>query len=107
MCWKEVAYSFLDGFFGYNQVLIKLEDPHKMGFATKWGIFSYKVMPFGLTNAPTMFQRVMSHAFKYYLSVFLEIFMEDLCVHTFKRQEHIAHLCQVFVLCLVHLSKSR
>ena len=61
------AYNFLDGFSGYNQVSIKLEDQHKMAFATKWGIFAYRVMPFGLTNAPATFQRLMSHAFKEYL----------------------------------------
>ncbi|MCO5551659.1 hypothetical protein L7F22_005163 [Adiantum nelumboides] len=61
------AYSFLDGFLGYNQLAIKLEDQHKMVFATEWGIFAYRVMPFGLTNAPVTFQRLMSHAFKEYL----------------------------------------
>ena len=35
------AYSFLDGFLGYNQVSIKEEDEHKMAFATKWGIHAY------------------------------------------------------------------
>ncbi|MCO5561602.1 hypothetical protein L7F22_015223 [Adiantum nelumboides] len=46
------AYSFLDGFLGYNQLAIKLEDQHKMAFTTNWGIFAYRVTPFGLTNAP-------------------------------------------------------
>ena len=54
------AYSFLDGFSHYNQVSIKQEDQHKMDFATKWGIYTYRVMPFGLTNAPATFQRLMS-----------------------------------------------
>ena len=49
------AYSFLDGFSGYNQVSIKPEDQHKTPFAIEWGIFSYKVVPFGLTNAPATF----------------------------------------------------
>ena len=76
------AYSFLDGFSGYNQVSIKEEDQHKTAFATKWGIYAYRVMPFGLTNAPATFQRLMTHAFKEYLRIFLEIFMDDLCIHT-------------------------
>ena len=53
------AYSFLDGFSGYNQVSIKPEDQHKIAFATEWGIFAYKVMPFGLTNGLATFQRLM------------------------------------------------
>lgn len=95
-------YSFLDGFSGYNQVSVKKEDQHKMAFATKWGIFAYKVMPFGLTNAPAMFQRLMSHAFKEYLRVFLEIFMDDLCVHSLVRMEHVEHLKLVFEKCRVY-----
>ena len=100
------AYSFLDGFFGYNQVSIDPKDQHKTSFAMEWGIFAYRVMPFGLTNAPATFQRLMCHAFKEYLRDFLEIFMDDLCIHSSDRMEHIEHLkkifekCQVYSICL-------
>ena len=80
----------------------KKEDQHKTAFATEWGIFAYKVMPFGLTNAPATFQRLMSHAFKEYLRIFLEIFMDDLCVHSLVRTEHIEHLKLVFEKCRVY-----
>ena len=96
------AYSFLDGFSRYNQISIDPKDQHKMAFASKQDTFSYKVMPFGLTNAPTTFQRLMSHAFKEYLRVFLEVFMDDLCVHSLRRQEHIQHLTKVFDPCRVY-----
>ena len=86
------AYSFLDGFSGYNQVSIKPEDWHKTSFATKWGIFAYRVMPFGLTNAPATFQRLMNHAFKEYIRDFLEVYMDDLCIHSNKRAKHVEHL---------------
>ncbi|MCO5559260.1 hypothetical protein L7F22_012855 [Adiantum nelumboides] len=69
---EKEAYSFLDGFSGYNQLLTNPKDQHKTAFATEWGIFAYKVMPFGLTNVPTTFQRLMSLAFKEYLKNFLE-----------------------------------
>ena len=90
------AYSFLDGFSGYNQVSIAPQDQHKIAFATKWGIFAYRVMPFGLTNASATFQRLMVHAFKAYLQDFLEIFMDDLCIHSKDRTEHIEHLTKIF-----------
>ena len=102
----KAAYSFLDGFSGYNQVSIDPKDQHKTAFATEWGIFAYRVMPFGLTNAPATFQRLMCHAFKEYLRDFLEIFMDDLCIHSSDRMEHIEHLkkifekCQVYSICL-------
>ncbi|MCO5587407.1 hypothetical protein L7F22_041355 [Adiantum nelumboides] len=72
------AYSFLNGFSGYNQLAIKSEYQHKMAFAAEWDIFAYRVIPFGLTNAPATFQKLMSHAFKKYLRQFLEIYMDDL-----------------------------
>ena len=56
-------------------------------------------MPFGLTNAPTTFQRLMSHAFKDYLRIFLEVYMDDLCVHSILREDHIDHLRKVFEKC--------
>ena len=59
-------------------------------------------MPFGLTNALATFQRLMSHAFKEYLRIFLEIFMDDLCVHTLKREDHVPQLRQVFDKCRVY-----
>jgi len=42
--------SFLDGFFGYNQVFVHLDDQEKTSFTTPWGTFMYAKMPFGLMN---------------------------------------------------------
>jgi hypothetical protein len=35
------AFSFMDGFSGYNQIQIKPEDQHKMAFICPWGTFAY------------------------------------------------------------------
>ncbi len=43
--------SFMDGFSGYNQILMAPEDMTKTTFVTEWGIYYYTVMPFGLKNA--------------------------------------------------------
>ncbi|MCO5582067.1 hypothetical protein L7F22_035958 [Adiantum nelumboides] len=91
------AYSFLDGFLGYNQLLIDPKDQHKIAFATEWGIFAYKVMPFGLTNAPATFQRLMSHAFKEYLRNFLEVYMDDVSVCSSIRADPFEHLKKVLM----------
>jgi len=45
------AFSFMDGFSGYNQIKMALEDREKTSFITPWGAFCYLVMPFGLINA--------------------------------------------------------
>ena len=48
----------------------------------------------------------MSHAFKEYLCDFLEVYMDDLRVHSKDRMDHIEHLklvfekCQVYRICL-------
>ena len=48
-------FSLLDGFFGYNQVLVSEEDRIETMFRTKWGTFAYRRMPFGLINAGATF----------------------------------------------------
>jgi hypothetical protein len=49
------AFSFMDGFSGYNQIQIKPEDQQKMEFICTWGTFAYRKMPFGLKNAGATF----------------------------------------------------
>ena len=48
---KLVMLSFMDGFSGYNKILMALEDMEKTTFITEWGTYCYRVMPFGLKNA--------------------------------------------------------
>ncbi|MCO5569648.1 hypothetical protein L7F22_023364 [Adiantum nelumboides] len=65
------AYSFLDGYSGYNQITIALEDQAKTAFITELCVFTFRVMAFGLTNAPATFQRLINTAFKEYLRTFV------------------------------------
>ena len=43
--------TFMDAFFGYNQILMAEEDQEKTAFVTSQGLYCYKVMPFELKNA--------------------------------------------------------
>jgi len=52
-------YCFLNGYSGYNQIPIALEDQEKITFTYPFGMFAYRQMPFGLCNAPAMFQHCM------------------------------------------------
>ena len=91
--------SMLDGFLGYNQVVIKDEDRHKTTFTTPWGTFEYLRMPFGLTNAGATFQRAMDYAFKELIGKIIEIYQDDLTVFSKERSSHIDHLRKVFERC--------
>jgi hypothetical protein len=48
-------YCSLDGYFGYNQVLVDPEDQEKITFTCPFGMFAYCRMSFGLCNAPATF----------------------------------------------------
>ena len=47
--------SMLDGFSGYNQVAIHLDDQEKTSFTTPWCTFMYAKIPFGLMNVGATF----------------------------------------------------
>jgi hypothetical protein len=42
------AYSFLDGYLGYHQIFIALDDRYKTAFVIDWEAFIWKVMSFGV-----------------------------------------------------------
>ena len=48
-------YCFFDGYSGYNQIEIALEDQEKTIFTCPFGTFAFRNMPFGLCNAPRTF----------------------------------------------------
>ncbi|CAN6562539.1 unnamed protein product [Malus baccata var. baccata] len=58
-------YCFLDGYSGYNQIVIAPDDQEKTTFTCPFGTFAYRRMPFGLCNAPATFQRCMDVTFDF------------------------------------------
>jgi hypothetical protein len=92
------AFSFMDGFSGYNQIQIKPEDQHKTAFICPWGTFSYRKMPFGLKNAGATFQRAMSFSF-HDLKHIVEAYLDDLASRSRKRTDHPTHLRLIFERC--------
>ena len=95
-------YSFLDGFSGYNQVLVAQEDREKTTFVTEWGAFASNVMTFGLKNAPATFQRMVQGIFRDYLTSFMRVFLDDFSVFG-EKTEHLAQLR----LCLQRCKETR
>jgi len=70
--------SLLDGFLGFNQILVHPNDQDKTAFITPWGTFKYVKMPFGLKNAGATFQRAIDIAFAKEIHDFLVIYLDDL-----------------------------
>jgi hypothetical protein len=73
-------YCFLDGYSGYYQIEIALEDQGNTTFTCPFGTFAFRRMPFGLCNAPATFQRCMVSIFSDMVEKFMEVFMDDLSV---------------------------
>ena len=65
------VYSFLDGFSGYNQIRMHMEDQEKTAFVTEWGVFVAMVMMFGLKTATTTFQGIIMEIFGEYILAFM------------------------------------
>jgi hypothetical protein len=88
--------SMLDGFFGYNQIMVHPDDQEKTTFTTPWGTFMYAKIPFGLMNAGENFERHMDIVFvdeKYKLIV---IYLDDITIFSNYDDEHLKHVKRVF-----------
>ena len=85
-------FSLLDGFSGYNQVLVAKEDILKTTFRTKWGTFTYIRMPFGLINAGATFHRAMDIAFRGLIGRSAVVYLDHITIFSKRREEHTFHL---------------
>ena len=72
---------FLDGYSGYNQIVIAPEDQEKTTFSCPFGTFAFRRKPFGLCNAPGTFQICMKSIFSDLVEEVMEIFMDDFTVY--------------------------
>jgi len=70
-------YCFLDGYFGYNQIVVDPNDQEKTTFTCPFGVFAYRRMPFGVCNAPATFQRCVMAIFADMVEKCIKVFMDD------------------------------
>lgn len=92
-------FSLLDGYSGYNQILVKESDQFKTTFTTKWGTMAYRRMPFGLSNARATFQKAMDMAFKNLMYKFFLVYLDDVTIYSKVANQHIDHLRQILQRC--------
>jgi hypothetical protein len=80
----------------YEQIRVEPADVWKTAFATVYGTMVSHVMQQGDCNAPATFQRLMTHLFREYISLFVHVFLDDIFVFSNTIDEHEEHLGLVF-----------
>ena len=92
-------YRFLDGYSGYNQISIALEDQNKTTFTCPYGTSAFKRIPFGLCNASASVQRCMMFIFSDIVEDTIEVFMDDFSVVGDSFDHCLNHLSEVLKRC--------
>jgi hypothetical protein len=88
-------FCYLDGYSGYHQILINLNDQNKTTFTCPYGTFAYMRMSFGLCNSPSSFQRCMMAIFSDLIEMVMEVFMDDFSVYGKTFENCLANLDKV------------
>nr|KYP40867.1 Transposon Ty3-I Gag-Pol polyprotein [Cajanus cajan] len=73
---RQSFFYYFDGYSGYLQIPLALQDQAKSTFTCPYGTFAYKWMLFGLCIARTIFQRCMMTIFSNFIKDYIEIFMD-------------------------------
>ena len=92
-------YCSLDGYSGYNQIAIALEDQEKTTFTCPYDTYAFRRIPFGLCNALATFQRCMMSIFSDLVKVIMEIFMDDFSVYGSSFESYLENLETVLQRC--------
>ena len=71
----------LDGYLGYNQIMVDPKYQEKTTFTCPYRTFTFKTMPIGLCNAPVTFQRCMTAIFSDLIENIMEVSMDDFFVY--------------------------
>lgn len=92
-------YCFLDGYSGYNQIVVSLNDQEKITFTYPYGMFAYRRLPFGLCNALGTFSRCMMGIFSDMIDKIVEVFMDVFSVFGDSFADCLANLERVLEQC--------
>ena len=87
---KHTHFCFLDGYSGFSQIFVSIDDQEKTTFTCPFDTFAYRRMPFGLCNAPATFQRCMTAIFSDFGEQIVEVFMDDFSIYGTSFDDYIA-----------------
>ena len=88
--------SFMDGFLGYNQIKMALEDMEKTSIITPWGTYCYKAIPFGLKNVGATYQRAATTLLHDLIHKEVEVYVDDMIMKSKDHEGHILALQKFF-----------
>lgn len=88
--------SFMDAFFGYNQIRMAESDQEKTSFTTDRGLYCHTVMPFGLKNVGATYQRLVNKMFQTQIGRNMEVYVDDMLVKSLTTGGHVADLAEAF-----------
>ena len=90
--------SFMDAFFGYNQISMDPDDQEKTSFVIGKGIYCYHVMPFRLKNTGATYQRLVNRMFQKKIGASMEVYIDDMLVKSTTAELHLAHMVEAFLI---------
>nr|KYP56216.1 Transposon Ty3-I Gag-Pol polyprotein [Cajanus cajan] len=88
--------SFLDAYYGYNQIMMYPPDEEHTTFITDHANFCYRVMPFNLKNTGATYQRLMDKVFHQQIGRNMEVYIDNMVVKTTSADAHVVDLVEVF-----------
>ena len=86
----------MDGFSGYNQIMMGQEDMEKTSFITLWGTYCYNVMPFGLKNAGATYQQAVINLLHDLIHKKVEVYVDNMIVKSKDYEVYISALQKFF-----------
>ena len=83
--------TFIDTFFGYNQIQMAEEDQEKTAFITNQGLYCYRVMSFSFKNTEATYQM-----FSKQIGRKVEVYVDDMLVKSKEKEDHLNDLKEAF-----------
>ena len=86
--------SFMNGYFGCNQIYLPEEELHKTTFCCPGAIsvFEWVIMPFGHKITGATYQRAMNLIFHDLIGKYMKVYIDDVVVKSANFQNHLVNL---------------